>query len=248
MKLGRALLNEKVYDVVIDGDYAKVVDGIFVEQIQFTGEIFPLSEATLLAPSSPKIVLGMAHNGSKEDLKNPPQAFQKSPRTVIGPGDSILHDSFLGVMHVECELATVIKKKARKLTLDNALDHVLGFTIGNDVTLPEQNSQDSLLMQSKNGDGFTPLGPWIETDITNFDNLSLFVNVNGTRVISSSTAQLARGVIEQLVYITHFMTLDSGDVILGGSPKTMYPVVAGDVVDLEIEGIGTLRNHISSAI
>jgi len=188
--------------------------------------------------------IAMAHNGTPDQINNPPQSFQKSTHTLSGHGDPIYRDSTLGQMDVECELTAVISKTARHLTLENAMDHVLGFTIGNDVTLPEQTPHDHLLLQTKNGDGFTPLGPWIETDFVNYDDVTMFVRVNGKQVIQSSTNQLARGVAAQLVYVTKYTTLGRGDVLLGGSPTSMYAVHAGDQVEIEIEGIGVLANPV----
>jgi len=244
MKLARIKSGNSVHHVAFkDGSWQEVKD-IFAKPLVYTGSTFAEAEFTFLAPVTPGVILGMAHNGTPDQINNPAQAFQKSTRTLAGPNDPIYKDDSLGQMDVECELTAVISKTARNLTLENALDHVLGFTIGNDVTLPEQTPHDHLLLQSKNGDGFTPLGPWIETNVANFDNCTLFVRVNGKQVIETSTNQLARGVAAQLVHITKYTTLAAGDIVLGGSPTSMYAVHVGDKVELEIEGIGILANPV----
>ena len=244
MKLARVRTASGIRQVAFkDGKWNSVND-IFDSPLKFTGEAFTEQECTFLAPVEPRVIFAMAHNGTPDQINNPPQAFQKSTHTLAGPGDFIYRDASLGQMDVECELTAVISKTARHLTLENAMNHVLGFTIGNDVTLPEQTPHDHLLLQSKNGDGFTPIGPWIETDFSQYDDATMYVRINGKEVIKTSTNQLARGVAAQLVHVTKYTTLGRGDVLLGGSPTSMYAVHAGDQVELEIEGIGVLANSV----
>ncbi len=244
MRLARVKTATGIHNVAFHEGSWKGVEDIFDSPLKYTGESFDENSITFLSPVEPRTILAMAHNGTPDQINNPPQAFQKSVHTAVGPGDAIHRDASLGQMDVECELTAVISKNARHLTLENALDHVLGFTIGNDVTLPEQTPHDHLLLQSKNGDGFTPIGPWIETDFPSFDDATMYVRVNGKQVIQTSTNQLARGVAAQLVYITKYTTLGRGDVVLGGSPMSMFAVNAGDQVELEIEGIGVLANPV----
>ncbi len=124
-------------------------------------------------------------NGAAGDRDRPRQAFLKSPRTVVGPGDSIVVDDDLGQINVECELAVVIRRPCRHLTADQVPDAILGFTVGNDVTAVDQIALDEKLTQAKNGDGFTPLGPWIETDLDSSD-VAMSVRINGRTVASAS--------------------------------------------------------------
>jgi 2-keto-4-pentenoate hydratase/2-oxohepta-3-ene-1,7-dioic acid hydratase in catechol pathway len=205
-----------------------------------------MKTARLLSPSVPQVVLGMAHNAAPAGVGLPAQAFLKSARTVVGPGDAIVVDERLGTTNVEGELAVVIGRHARNLTRSNALEAVFGLTIGNDVTAADQNEIDTLLTQSKNGDGYTPLGPWIDTDLTDLDARGVRVIIDGETVASGSTAGLVRGVIDQLVYLTRYTTLGPGDVILGGCPDALAPVRAGQLVRIEIEGIGALENPVHS--
>jgi len=209
-----------------------------------TGALISALDAHLLSPSVPHVVVGMAHNAVAAGTGLPAQAFLKSARTVVGPGHDIVHDERLGVLNVEGELAIVIGRHARNLTRQNALDAVFGVTIGNDVTAADQNSIDELLTQSKQGDGYTPLGPWVDTDLTDLDARGVRVFVDGVNVASGSTAGLVRGVIEQLVYVTSYMTLGPGDVILGGCPDALAPVRSGQQVRIEIDGLGGLENSV----
>jgi 2-keto-4-pentenoate hydratase/2-oxohepta-3-ene-1,7-dioic acid hydratase in catechol pathway len=226
----------------LDGHWVEVID-IFADTLEF-GKIFNDSDQHFTSPVEPRVVMAMAHNGAKKEIERAPQAFHKSVHTIVGPNEFIHMDTSLGRLEIEGELTAVISKRARNLTTQNALDHILGFTIANDVTAPEQTKIDHLLTQTKNGDGYTPLGPWIETEMKNFDNVSILTYVNDVLVNTGSTADLARGVAEQLAYLTKYMTLYPGDILLGGCPMIMYPVQPGDKVRIEIPGIGELSNQI----
>ncbi len=204
-------------------------------------------DSQLLAPCEPRVVMGMAHNGLPDGHKLPAQAFLKSARTVIGPDQPIMLDPNIGETHVETELAIVIARTARNLTHDNALDVVFGYTIGNDVTSVDQTVGDELLTQAKQGDGYTPIGPWIETDLSNVDNLGTRVFVDDVLIAHGSTSGLANLVRDQLVYVTRYLTLDAGDVLLGGCPATFASVRAGQQVRLEIDGLGALKNPVHSS-
>jgi 2-keto-4-pentenoate hydratase/2-oxohepta-3-ene-1,7-dioic acid hydratase in catechol pathway len=235
-----------------DGEEWRIIEGDPFSGLASDGRpvdtdgVVSMEAARLLSPSVPQVVLGMAHNAAPAGVGLPAQAFLKSARTVAGPGDAIVIDEALGTMNVEGELAVVIGRHARNLTPSNALEAVFGLTIGNDVTAADQNALDTLLTQSKNGDGYTPLGPWIDTDLTDMDARGVRVIVDGELVASGSTAGLVRGVIDQLVYLTTYTTLGPGDVILGGCPDALAPVTAGQLVRIEIDGIGSLENPVRS--
>lgn len=222
-----------------------VLDGTIGAPLARSGETVS-SEAQLLAPCEPKVVIGMAHNSLPEGRDLPTQAFLKSARTVVGPDEPILLDPRIGETQVETELAIVIGQTSRHLTQENALEAVFGYTIGNDVTSFEQISADELLTQAKQGDGYTPLGPWIETDLMNFDDLGMRVFVDDILVAEGSTSALANLVRDQLVYVTRYLTLGPGDVVLGGCPGTFASVTAGQHVRLEIDGLGALENSVRS--
>jgi 2-keto-4-pentenoate hydratase/2-oxohepta-3-ene-1,7-dioic acid hydratase in catechol pathway len=221
-----------------DGEWAVVVSH-FACPLVPTGERYPADAVTLLAPAEPTVVLGMAHNTGPADRALPPQAFAKSARTVMGPGGQISIDPRVGAVAVEAELAVVIGHTARNLTPDQVPGAILGYTIGNDVTAVDQIALDEKMTQSKNGDGFTPLGPWIET-VLDPDRQGLEMWVDGRLAASSSTANLAWTVAEQLVYLTSIMTLGPGDVVLTGAPGTTAPIAAGQRCEAMVSGIGHL--------
>jgi len=223
------------------GDEWHEVENVFAPEPRTTGRRCPVEGTALSAPCEPRLVIGMSHNGRPEDRTRPPQAFLKSARTVCGPGGAIVLDGGIGDIAIEGELALVIGSRARHLTPADALDAVLGITIANDVTAIDQVPLDSLFTQAKNGDGFTPLGPWIETDFDAWA-LGIEVEVDGTVRARASTGSLAWGIIEQLVYLSSLMELGPGDVVLTGAPGTTVPVRAGQDCRIRIEGLGELRN------
>jgi 2-keto-4-pentenoate hydratase/2-oxohepta-3-ene-1,7-dioic acid hydratase in catechol pathway len=224
--------------------WAEVLDP-FADRLEYTGVHYPVATATLLAPVQPLVVLGMAHNGAPGDRELPRQAFSKSPRSIVGPGESIVVDDDLGQVNIEGELAVVIRRTSRHLTAEQVPDAILGYTIGNDVTAVDQIALDEKMTQSKHGDGFTPIGPWIETELDD-SAVSIQVRVNSDIVCEANTSQLAWNITEQLVYLTRYLTLGPGDIVLTGAPGTFAPVKPGDQGSITLGGIGTLSNPVRS--
>jgi 2-keto-4-pentenoate hydratase/2-oxohepta-3-ene-1,7-dioic acid hydratase in catechol pathway len=154
-------------------------------------------------------------------------------------------DEGLGQVNIEGELAVVIRRYSRHLTAEQVPDAILGYTIGNDVTAVDQIPFDEKMTQSKNGDGFTPIGPWIETDLDS-GSVPMAVLVNGETRAAANTSQLAWDITEQLVYLTRYLALGPGDIVLTGAPGTFTPVKPGDTGQITLGGIGTLSNPIAS--
>ncbi|MDQ0241037.1 fumarylacetoacetate hydrolase family protein [Arthrobacter bambusae] len=201
---------------------------------------------TFLAPSVPANVFGMAHNTGQPGRDLPAQAFHKAATSVIGPGDAIELASGVGYVDPEAELTVVVGRKVRGLTLDNARDAILGFTIGNDVSARDLQKTDDLWISAKSQDTFTPAGPWIVTDLDDSD-LSIGIVHNGRELRTASTADLGWKVDEILVYLTSFMTLHPGDLVLTGFPAECARIAPGDLVSCRIEGIGELTNPVIAA-
>ena len=242
MRLARVRTPSGPRPAVLRGAEWREIDDLFAAKPRETGRSWSVADSALAAPSEPRVVVGMSHNSDRVDRGRPPQAFLKSARTVCGPGAPIVLDDGIGAIAIEGELALVIGQRARHLRPQEALAAVRGATIANDVTAVDQVPLDSLFSQAKNGDGFTPLGPWIETD---FDPaaLAITVELDGTVVASSTTERLAWDIIEQLVYLTSIMELGPGDVVLTGAPGTTVPVRPGQSCRIRIDGLGELENH-----
>ncbi|GAA4030614.1 fumarylacetoacetate hydrolase family protein [Arthrobacter methylotrophus] len=211
-----------------------------------TGAEVPEDSFTFLAPSVPANVFGMAHNTGQPGRDLPAQAFHKAATSVIGPGDAIELASDVGYVDPEAELTVVVGRKVRGLTLDNARTAILGFTIGNDVSARDLQRSDELWISAKSQDTFTPAGPWIVTDLDDSE-LSISIVHNGRELRAASSADLGWKVDEILVYLTSFMTLHPGDLILTGFPAECARIEPGDVVTCRIEGIGELSNPVKTA-
>lgn len=186
MRIARVATSDGPKYAVERGPEWALVTDPFASVLTETGVHVPRENATLLPPAEPTVIIGMAHNGSPENRQRPAQAFLKSARTLAGPGDVVSLDPALGRVVLEGELAIVVGREARHLTEENALEAVLGYTVANNVSATDQAECDSLLTQAKNGEGFSPLGPWIETMLDPFD-ATIRVEVNGERRAESST-------------------------------------------------------------
>ena len=213
-------------------------------ELRYTGEVLDQTRR-LAAPVEPRVVVGIAHNKALRVHVLPIQAWLKSPRSVVGPESPIVARRGAGPVNVEGELAVVVGRRARGLSVGNALDAVLGYTIANDVTNVGRVAIDERNFEAKSGEGYTPIGPWIETDLTDPDAVPIVVCVNGEVRAESSTALLQSTVAECLAYVSAWVELGPGDVVLTGAPGTFLPVEPGDVVRIELPGIGSLTNPVT---
>ncbi|MDT0169258.1 fumarylacetoacetate hydrolase family protein [Pseudarthrobacter sp. BRE9] len=232
------------YAVERDGTWDHVMDP-FETTLRYTGGTTTHRDAVFLAPAAPKVVLGIGHNLTLNDHPLPIQAWHKSVHTIANPGDTVTAARNRGNVNAEGELAVVIGKTAANLTAEEALDHVLGYTCVNDVTNVDQNAVDERNFQGKAGVNYTPLGPWIETELPDPERTGIDVYVNGTSMANSGTFNLPSSVAECLVYVTSWLTLEPGDLVMTGAPGTAVPVKPGDRVDVVVEGIGTLSNAVA---
>ena len=193
----------------------------------------------LLAPVLPGTVFGMAHNTGPSDRELPPGAFLKAAASVIGPGESIPLPAGIGKVEAEAELGAVISTPLHNARPDDVPPALLGYTVALDVTGRDAQQSDPLWTEAKSRTGFTPLGPWIETDL-DVDDAQLRLWRNDEEVAAGSTAGLARGPFEAIAYLSTLVELRPGDVVLTGAPDTSAMVRPGDVVAAEIAGIGVL--------
>lgn len=207
--------------------------------------------AHLRPPAAPsKIVcIGSNYRRHCEEMGRPipgvPKLFMKPPSALLAHEQSIELPADVGRVDFEGELALVIGRRARKIREDQAAEHVLGYTILNDVTARELQKQDTVFTRAKGFDTFCPLGPWLETDLDP-RNLALSTRVNGEVRQDSSTSDMIFDPFRLVSFISHIMTLEPGDVISTGTPSGVGPLAAGDVVEVSIEGIGTLSNGVTA--
>ncbi len=218
------------------------------------------ADGQLRAPIRPPKILAIGLNyadhvrESGAEQPERPIVFAKFPTSVIGAEEPIPLDVELtDRADWEIELGVVIGRPARNVSVDSALDFVMGYTIGNDVSARDAQFSDGQWVRAKSFDGFCPLGPWIVTsdEIPNPQRLGLRTRVNGETVQDSNTSEMIFGVRELVAYCSRGTTLEPGDLLLTGTPwgvgEFMDPrrsLRDGDIVECEIEGIGVLRNPV----
>ncbi len=239
---------------VLQGQEVRTLTKPPFEELCYDGESLPLAECDLLAPcEATKIVcIGKNYYDHIQEMRsmvdashNPerPTLFLKAPNALNVPEGTVHAPGFVGRLDYEGELAVVMKRRAKDVPEEEALDYVLGYTCLNDVTARDVQKSDGQWARGKNMDGFAPMGP-VLTDEVEPDHLELTTRLNGAVVQHSNTELLITGVGKIIAFITASMTLEPGDVIATGTPAGVGPMVPGDVVEVEIGGIGVLRNHI----
>lgn len=180
------------------------------------------------------------------ELPEYPLLFLKPSTAVIGTGDDIIFPFQTQELHYEGELAIIIGTQTRNVSVREAAGHVAGFTCANDVTARDLQRLDGQWTRAKSFDTFCPLGPRIVKDI-NTAKLGIWTRVNGEIKQQSSTENMIFDVYELVSFISGIMTLLPGDAIITGTPPGVGPLVPGDIVEIEIEGIGVLRNRVRAA-
>ena len=212
-----------------------------------TGESISIEDVKLLAPTKPSKVLAVglnyrSHLGDAPEPKNP-EIFFKTPSCINDPeGEIVLPDGDDDV-HAEGELVVIIKERTSKATIDEAAANILGVSCGNDVSARTWQKNDLQWWRAKASDTFGPMGPFVVTGI-DYSDLQLETRINGDVVQSQTTADLIFPVPEIVSFISQSITLLPGDAIYTGTPGTTTALKAGDVVEVEIEGIGVLRNTV----
>jgi 2-keto-4-pentenoate hydratase/2-oxohepta-3-ene-1,7-dioic acid hydratase in catechol pathway len=174
-----------------------------------------------------------------------PLLFLKPPSAVIASGEVIRRPPRLERMDPEGELAVVIGRRARRVSADRALEHVAGLTCFNDVSARDYQRRDGQWARAKGFDTFAPLGPWIAAGLAP-DRLAVTCRVNGEVRQRGSTADLIFPVPFLIAHISSIMTLEVGDVIATGTPAGVAPIEVGDEVEVEVEGVGVLRNRVEA--
>ncbi len=249
MRLVRFKFGDRIAHGVAEGDAVRLLRGTFFEDPLPSGDEVPLDDVRLLAPVLPSKVVCLGKNYAAHaaefggEVPEEPLIFLKPSTSVAGPGDTI---PLLPISHrvdYEGELAVVIGRIARDVKTEEAGAFILGYTCGNDVTLRDLQKKDGQWGRAKGFDGSCPLGPWIETELDPGD-LLLQTRVNGEIRQSAQTSDMVFRVGTIVEFVTQFMTLLPGDVILTGTPEGVGKLAPGDRVKVEVEGIGVLANPV----
>jgi 2-keto-4-pentenoate hydratase/2-oxohepta-3-ene-1,7-dioic acid hydratase in catechol pathway len=235
---------------ILAGDTIRQISGDLFGAHRETGSTHKLSEVKLLYPCEPTKILCLAgnyksHMGNRA-LFTRPEIFYKPLTSLQHPDEPIVLPPDFQRIDYEGELVAVIGKKAKNVPLDKAKDYVFGVTCGNDVSEREwQNGKDKDVQwwRAKGSDTFAPVGPAIVRGLTH-SKLRLRTIVNGQTVQDENTADLLFNVEQTVAFVSKYVTLLPGDMLFTGTPQTTKPLKPGDVVEIDIEGIGKLRNPV----
>lgn len=249
--IARVSHHDEVSFAAVNGDRVDLIDTHPFGEVHLTGESHPLEAVRLLAPILPSKVIAVGKNYADHaaemggDVPAEPMIFLKPSTSVIGPGAPIVLPASSNHVDLEAELAVVIGRMCRHVPVDRVDEVVFGYTCANDVSARDHQASDGQWGRAKGFDTFCPLGPWIATDISAAD-LAITGTVDGELRQSARTSSMVRDVATLVSWISGVMTLLPGDVILTGTPAGVSPIVAGDVVEIEIESIGRLSNPVVS--
>jgi 2-keto-4-pentenoate hydratase/2-oxohepta-3-ene-1,7-dioic acid hydratase in catechol pathway len=244
---------------VVEGDELILVRGSPFEGWERTGTRLRLAEAKLLIPVVPVTFYAAGLNyadhaiaaadkaGRPPNLPDKPDIGYRANNALIANGEPIvIPKDATELVQYEGELAVVIGRKCKHLTREDALSAVLGYTIGNDVSERTWQRNDRTMWRAKNTDTFKPMGPWIETSVR-LEDLTTKVRLNGRQLIEFPTNHMVFGVVDYLVAMTRYLTLYPGDVVWMGTEGETANMKHGDVCEVEITDIGTLRNPVVRA-
>jgi 2-keto-4-pentenoate hydratase/2-oxohepta-3-ene-1,7-dioic acid hydratase in catechol pathway len=206
------------------------------------------TQVQLLAPATPSKVIAVGLNYKSHLGERPsaayPGLFAKLPTSIIADGEEVQLPPDAGNVHYEGEMVLVIGRRARDVSPAAAKAHVFGVTVGNDVSERDWQKSDLQWFRAKATDTFGPLGPELVTGV-NYEDLLLQTRLNGAVVQSQRTKDLLFDVATIVSYVSRYVTLEPGDVIYTGTPGTTRPMQPGDVVEVELEGVGVLRNPVT---
>ncbi len=255
MRLARIQHGETaVWGIVEDGNIY-FLDGDLYGDYTKGARIGAVADAKLLAPAEPTIIVACGLNYMGEirhlgvEVPQEPSLFFKPPTAVLDPGVEIPYPAITDMLSHEAELCCVMKRAARNVPEDKALNYVLGYTCGNDIGMMDILKKDNgVLTRAKGFDMSSALGPWLETDLDP-TNLAIKGRINGEIIQDSNTSEMLFSAARIISYISKFMTLRSGDVVFTGTPENGHYVVnIGDVMEVEIEAIGVLRTPVGPKV
>jgi 2-keto-4-pentenoate hydratase/2-oxohepta-3-ene-1,7-dioic acid hydratase in catechol pathway len=231
--------------------YGEIENGRVYPQGDVHAGVFELSELRILPPVSPtKIVcVGLNYRDHAKELSmeipKTPVLFLKPPSAVIGHEDKIIYPPSSSRVDYEAELAVVICKRCKNISAERAEDVIAGYTCFNDVTARDLQQKDGQWTRAKSFDTFASLGPYLATpDELDISDAKITCRVNGETRQESNTSNLIFDIPYLIEFITEIMTLEVGDVIATGTPSGVGEMHRGDTVEVEIQGIGTLRNEV----
>ena len=251
MRFVRFQINDRIGYGILEDDFVREIEGSIFEEVKPLSVRHELSQVRLLCPTQPSKILCAGLNYKDhiteigEKIPEFPAHFIKSPTALIGPNDPIIYPRVGLQVEYEGELAVIIKDQIKDVSEEEALEHILGYTCFNDVTDRGLMKFQGQLSRAKGFDTFAPCGPCIATDLDPA-SLTLRTYLNGKLVQEGHTRNFIFSVPFLIHYLSQCMTLFPGDIISTGTPKGVGPMKPGDVVEVTVEEIGTLRNQVEA--
>ncbi len=251
MRLARYLYRGRIRYGILENEILREIEGTPFQGIRELGYGVRLEEVELLPPVFPQkiVAVGLNYRDHAEELGMPlpeePVLFMKPPSSLLPHGGTILYPKMSQRVDYEAELAIVVAGECKDLSVEEAGGQILGYTCANDVTARDLQVKDGQWTRAKGFDTFCPLGPWIETEVDPSD-LEVRLYLNGELRQASRTSAMVFGPDYLLSFVSRVMTLYPGDVILTGTPAGVGEMRPGDLVEVEIEGIGRLSNKVSA--
>jgi len=233
------------------GDKVGEISGNIYGRYRRQDAATPLADVRLIPPCEPRKIVCVGRNyveHAKElgnEVPKIPLIFMKPSSSIIASGETIVLPPQSSQVEHEAELVAVIGKRGRHIKAENAKKHILGYTIGNDVTARDLQKADGQWTRAKGFDTFCPFGPWIDTDFDPSDSV-VTCRVNGQMRQMASTRDMVFNVGTLVAFISSFMTLEPGDLIFTGTPSGVGELKDGDEVMVEIEGLGEIRNKVKA--
>ncbi|WP_304453563.1 fumarylacetoacetate hydrolase family protein [Nocardiopsis sp. YSL2] len=262
MRIARFAVGDEVGFGLVESDsdsgeefVARLTGHPLLGNIQLTGERAKLSDVRLLSPVLPTKVVCIGKNyadhvAEMQDITGEateePVVFLKPSTSVAGPGDPVFYPPVSERVDFEGELAIVISRPCREVPRERAKDVIFGYTVANDITARDLQKKDKQWTRAKGFDSFCPIGPWITTgmSIEEAQNLALTTTVDGEVRQRGNTSQFIHDIPGIIAYVTSFMTLLPGDVVLTGTPAGVGPLEVGQEVSVTVEGVGTISNRV----
>lgn len=244
--------NETRYGILKDSKVHSAEGDLF-SGLTEGAEVGSLDDVTLHAPVDPGKVIAIGLNyvahvtelDKTRQLPTTPVMFMKPQSAIIGPNQAIEIAHPEHETHYEAEIVVVIGKKAKDVSEQDALDYVLGYTAGNDVSDRVEQYADGQWVRGKGYDTYLPLGPAIETEL-DVSNVLVQSRLNGEKRQSESTKSLIFGIPFLVSFVSGVMTLNPGDIIMTGTPHGVGPMKDGDVIEVDVQGVGVLRNPVTN--
>ena len=235
---------------ILEGDTVHQLDGDLFASPSRSGASTALADVELLAPVVPSKVIAVglnyrSHIGNAEPAEYP-GLFAKYPTSIVGPGADIVIPADADNVHYEGELVLVIGKTAQNVSIEEAPDYIFGVTAGNDVSERNWQRNDLQWLRAKGADTFGPIGPVVVAGL-DYNDLHVETRLNGDVRQAESTADLIFSVDTIVSYVSRYFTLYAGDIIFTGTPGSTRAMQPGDVVEIEVQGVGILRNTVTAA-